>query len=77
MKQILVKYKNKLNFPLDDSDINQIIVYLQNGQLKKLHFEYGDLILDVCLEYAESKEDYYLCAKLKKFYEEINRYRRD
>jgi len=74
LKNLLNRYKERLNFPLDDVDINQIIIYLNNGQLKKLQFEYGNFILDACLEWAEIKEDYELCSAIEKFKKEIKRW---
>ena len=74
MKTIIAKYSAKLNFPLDDADLNQILVYLENRQIRKLQFEYGDTIIAVCLDWAETKEDYELCSVLKKFQEEIKKY---
>lgn len=74
MKSTIAKYFKYLNFPLDDLDINQILVYLENKQIKKLHFEYGTTILLISLEHSEYNQDFYLCAAIKKFIEELNKY---
>lgn len=74
MKTILSKYRKLLNHPIDDADINQMIIYLENKQIKKLHYEYGNTVLLMCLRFCESREDYISCATIKKFIEEHNKY---
>lgn len=64
MKILLKKYKKYI---LDDVDINQILVYLENSQIGKLEFEYGEEMLDICLEYYESKEDFEKCAEIWRY----------
>lgn len=74
MKTLLNKYQQILNHPLDDADINQILIYLEQNQIKKLDFEYGKTILNICLEYCQQREDYFKCAAIKKFIEETEKY---
>lgn len=74
MKTLIAKYQKLLNHPLDDVDINQIMVYLETNQIKKLNFEYGRAVLNICLEYCEKNELYFKCAAIKKFIEERDEY---
>ena len=74
MKTILTNYSEHFGFPVSDDDINQIFVYLEQRQVKKLHFEYGELILLIALKWSENKEDFEVCAAIKKFIETVNKY---
>lgn len=76
MKATIYKYKELLNHPLDDVDINQILVYIENKQIKKLHFEYGNAVLLICLNYCEEVEDYFSCAAIRDFLEQQSKYGR-
>lgn len=64
MKTLFNKYQQFFKFPLDDADINQILVYIEAGQIKRLNYEYGTLITLLCLEYCEEKEKYEQCAEI-------------
>ena len=75
MKILLNKYQQWFNFPLDDADINQLKVYLEQRQIGKLHFEYGNLILLICLEWCEQKEDYRSCSLIQSFIAAANKYK--
>lgn len=77
MKGIIYKYKELLNHPLDDVDINQIMVYLENRQIKKLHFEYGTTVLLISLRHCEEIEDYFSCSAIKSFLEQHNKYSKE
>lgn len=74
MKNLLSKYKEYLRFPIDDADINQMCVYIESRQIKKLAYEYGEKILDIALEWAVERENYEACATIQKYITEVKRY---